>query len=158
MLRLPRLLGIHPTTQKEVRAGLGRFGPYVVHDGEFRSLKKDDSVWTVTLERALELLAEEKKGRGGKAASTGTPIGTHPADGKPITLHDGRYGAYIKHGSVNATIPKTLQHTTLTLEQAMQILEAKAPTAKKVPTKKRPSAKKKPAASKTPKSTETEPS
>lgn len=156
LLRLPRLLGTHPTTQKEVRAGLGRFGPYVVHDGEFRSLKKDDSVWTVTLERALELLAEEKKGRGGKAASTGTPIGTHPADGKPITLHDGRYGAYIKHGSVNATIPKALQHATLTLEQAVQILEAKAPTTKKAPAKKRAPTKKKAAASKTPKNTEAE--
>ena len=125
LLSLPRLLGTHPTTTKDVRAGLGRFGPYVVHDGDFRSLKKEDSLWTITLERALALLAEPKRGRGGKTVSAGTAIGTHPKDGKPITLHEGKYGPYIKHGTKNATIPKDLQNTTLTLEQAMEILATK---------------------------------
>ncbi len=130
LLSMPRLLGTHPDSTKEIRAGLGRFGPYVVHDGDFRSLKKEDSVWTITLARALELFAEPKRGRGGKTFSAGTAIGTHPKDGKPITLHEGKYGPYVKHGSKNATLPKDLVGKTLTLEQAMEVLANK-------PTKKR---------------------
>lgn len=125
LLSLPRTLGTNPKNEKEVKAGLGRFGAYVVCDGDFRSLKKEDTVWTVTLERALELLAEEKKGRGGRAASTGTAIGVHPKDGKPITLHTGKYGPYLKHGTVNATLPKEMQEKTPTLEQALEVIAAK---------------------------------
>ncbi len=145
LLSLPRLLGTHPTSNEEVRAGLGRFGPYVVHNGDFRSLKKEDSVWTITLERALELLAEEKKGRG-RGADAGTAIGTHPKDGKPITLHNGKYGPYVKHDKVNATIPKDLQNTTLTIEQAVELLDARAGS-KKPAAKKRAAPRKKAAPS-----------
>jgi DNA topoisomerase-1 len=145
LLSLPRLLGTHPTTNEEVRAGLGRFGPYVVHNGDFRSLKKEDSVWTITLERALALLAEEKKGRG-RGADAGTAIGTHPSDGKPITLHNGKYGPYVKHDKVNATIPKDLQNTTITVEQAIALLDARA-GAKKPAAKKRAAPRKKASAS-----------
>ncbi len=142
LLSLPRSLGVHPTTGKDVRAGLGRFGPYVVHDGDFRSLKKEDSVWTITLERAVELLAEPKKGRG-RGADTGTPIGTHPKDGKPVTLHNGKYGPYVKHDKVNATVPKDLQNATITLEQAIALLDAKAGAPKKRAAKRAPARKKK---------------
>lgn len=130
LLSLPRTLGTDPKTGKDIKAGLGRFGAYVVCDGDFRSLKKEDSIWTVTFERAASLLAEPKVGRGKRAASTGTPIGTHPKDGKPITLHEGKYGKYVKHGTVNATIPKDLQEAVLTLEQAIEIIDAKGPAKK----------------------------
>ena len=136
LLSLPRLLGAHPTTGKEIRAGLGRFGPYVVCDGDFRSLQvaAGDNVLTITLDRALALLAEPKKGRGGRAAkSAGRSLGAHP-DGKgDITVHDGKYGAYVKHGLINATIPKTVDADKISLEQAVELIAAKQATA---PTKK----------------------
>lgn len=124
ILALPRLLGMHPSTGKEIRAGLGRFGPYIVHDGDFRSLKGDDDVLTVTLERALELLAMPKGARGGRSA--GKEIGKHPDDGKPVTLHDGKYGAYVKHGKTNATIPKDMKPEDVTLEKALELIAERA--------------------------------
>ncbi len=126
---MPRLLGTHPTSGKDVRAGLGRFGPYIVHDGDFRSLQAEDNVLTVTFERALAMLAEPKKGRGGRTASSGRNLGPYP-DGKgDVTVHDGRYGAYIKYGTVNATIPKTMAADQITMEQAVELLKAKAENA-----------------------------
>lgn len=127
ILELPRLLGTHPETGKEVRAGLGRFGPYVVHDGDFRSLRKGDDVLAVDLPRALELLAMPKGGRG-QVAPLKT-VGNHPKDGKPILLYAGRYGHYVKHGETNATVAKAgaeFDADALTLEQAVEALE-KAP-------------------------------
>jgi len=124
ILSLPRLLGDHPDTGKEIRAGLGRFGPYIVHDGDFRSLKGDDGVLEIKLDRALEILAEPKRGRGGsKTPAKG--IGTHPKDEKPITLHSGKYGPYIKHGKTNASLPKEVDPEKLTIEQAVEILKKK---------------------------------
>jgi DNA topoisomerase-1 len=129
LLSLPRLLGTHPTSGKDVRAGLGRFGPYIVHDGDFRSLQAEDNVLTVTFERALAMLAEPKKGRGGRTARSGRNLGPYP-DGKgDVTVHDGRYGAYIKYGTVNATIPKTMAADQITMEQAVELLKAKAENA-----------------------------
>ncbi|HEU0050728.1 MAG TPA: DNA topoisomerase, partial [Patescibacteria group bacterium] len=123
LLSLPRPLGTHPETGKEIRAGLGRFGPYVVHDGDFRSLKPEDDLFTVDLTRALELLAQPK-GTRGRAAALKT-LGNHPEDGKPITVHSGKYGPYVKHGSVNATIPKDKTPETITLEEAVALLAAR---------------------------------
>jgi DNA topoisomerase-1 len=127
-LALPRELGLHPTSQKPIVANNGRFGPYIVCDGDFRSLKKDDDVYTVTLDRALELLKEEKKGRGGSQLLK--ELGKHPKDEKPISAFTGRYGPYVKWGSVNATIPKDLDPNTLTLEKAVELLSARSPKAK----------------------------
>ncbi len=124
LLSLPRLLGTHPNSGKEVRAGLGRFGPYIVHDGDFRSLQAGDDVLTITLDRALTLLAEPKKGRGGRAAkTTGRSLGVYPGGKGDITVHDGRYGAYVKYGTTNATIPKTIAPETITLEQAVELIQ-----------------------------------
>lgn len=125
ILSLPRLLGTHPDTGKEVRAGLGRFGAYVVHDGDFRSLKGDDDVLTVTRDRALALLAIPKGTRGGRTGAALKTLGMHPINKKPITLHRGRYGPYVKHGRINATIPKDMDPETLTLEQAVVLLSAR---------------------------------
>ncbi|MEI7512365.1 MAG: type I DNA topoisomerase [Candidatus Uhrbacteria bacterium] len=137
ILSLPRLLGVNPASGKEIRAGLGRFGPYIVHDGDFRSLKKEDDVLTVELPRALELLATPKGTRG--RPSAGKEIGLHPNDKKPITLHSGKFGAYVKHGATNATIPKDMKPEDVTLDLAVDIIaarEAKGPS-KKIPRRKK---------------------
>jgi DNA topoisomerase-1 len=112
-----------------VQAGLGRFGPYVVHDkgkGEkdYRSIKAEDDVLVIDLTRALELLAQPKRGRGGRTAlkDLGTPEGANEA----IQLFDGPYGLYVKQGKVNASLPEGTTADTLTLEQAIELLAAKA--------------------------------
>ncbi len=122
ILALPRLVGTHPQSGKEIRAGLGRFGPYIVHDGEFRSLKAEDDLFTVELARALELLAIPKGVRGGGA---GKSLGQHPKDKKPVTLHNGKFGWYVKHGRTNATIPKETKQEDVTLEMAVELLAAR---------------------------------
>ena len=105
LLSLPRVVGDHPETKKPIMAGIGRFGPYLQHDGKYKSIPKDDDVLTIGLNRAVDLLAQESKGRG-RGAAPGKPVGNHPEDNQPVTLHDGRYGHYVKWGKVNATIPK----------------------------------------------------
>ncbi len=135
LLSLPRTLGNHPETGKEIQANVGRFGPYVVHDGDFRSLAKTDDVYTVDLARALELISQPKGGRGQRAAVEPIrSLGAHPKDGEPVNLYEGRYGPYVKHGSVNASIPKGTGPDEVTLEQAVTLLaerEAAGPPAKK---------------------------
>lgn len=125
LLSLPRSLGEHPETHEPVKVGIGRFGPYVVHGTDFRSLKGEDSVFTVTLARALELLREPKRSRGGKVLKN---LGNHPKDGKPVTLHEGKFGPYLNHGKTNVTV-KDIDIDTLTIEQAVEML-AKKPARK----------------------------
>jgi DNA topoisomerase-1 len=128
LLTLPRTLGLHPETQRPVKAGLGRFGPYILHDvakgqTDFRSLKAGDDVLTVTLDRALQLLAEPKAQRGRRAA--GPPLrvlGEHPADQQPVQLFEGKYGPYVKHGDLNASLPRGADMQAFTLDQAVALL------------------------------------
>jgi len=124
LLELPRDLGEHPETGKPVRAGIGRYGPYVVHEKDFRSLQAGDDVLTVGLDRAMELLREPKRGR--KAQAALRELGPHPADGEVIKLFDGRYGPYAKHGKVNASLPKGLDPDQVTVEQAIELLAERA--------------------------------
>ncbi|NJO77180.1 MAG: type I DNA topoisomerase [Cyanobacteria bacterium RM1_2_2] len=133
LLALPRLLGNHPETGAKIQANLGRFGPYVVHDQgkngkDYRSLKGDDSVLTITLGRALELLAEPKAGRGrGKtAAKPLRELGAHPEDSEPVNIYDGPYGPYIKHGKVNASLPEGETVEAISMDAAVSALAAKA--------------------------------
>lgn len=132
LLALPRSLGTHPETGGKIQASLGRFGPYVLHDQgkdgkDYRSLKASDSVLTITLERALELLAEPKAGRGRRAAAKPLrEVGAHPTDGEPVNIYDGPYGPYIKHGKVNASLPEGQTVEAITLEIALEALAAKA--------------------------------
>jgi DNA topoisomerase-1 len=121
LLALPRVVGEHPETRKPIMAGIGRFGPYLQHDGKYKSIPKDDDVLAIGLNRAVDLLAQESKGRGGRAAP-GKPVGNHPEDSQPVTLHDGRYGHYVKWGKVNATIPKDIAPESITLEQAIGLI------------------------------------
>ena len=125
-LSLPRTLGIHPETGKEIQANRGRFGPYVVHDGDFRSLKKDDDLFSITLDRALELLAEPKKGRGGRRVLR--DFGKDDQLGKKLAIFDGKYGPYIKLGTKNIRLPddKREKETIekLSQEEVREIVQA----------------------------------
>ncbi len=123
LLELPRKLGKHPVTGLMVDAGIGRFGPYVRHDGVYRSLPKTDDVLTITLERAVELLAQEKNARRKTVALR--DLGTHPESGEPIAVFDGRYGPFVKCGKINASLPKEMAVETLTLAQALDLLAKK---------------------------------
>lgn len=138
LLALPRTLGVHPVTGGKIQASLGRFGPYVVHDQgkegkDYRSLKAADNVLTINLERALELLSEPKKGRSStnsKSKAALRELGTHPEDGETINIYDGPYGPYIKHGKTNVSIPEGESVEDITLAAALNLLAAKASTAK----------------------------
>jgi DNA topoisomerase-1 len=122
LLSLPRQLGLHPQSGKPVEASVGPFGPYIKHDGAFKSIPKTDSVYDIGLERAVELLAAPKSAR----AAAGKQLGPHPDDQKPVNLLSGRYGPYVKHGRINATVPRDYDPENLTLEEALEILAAKA--------------------------------
>jgi DNA topoisomerase I len=138
LLALPRTLGVHPATGGKIQASLGRFGPYVVHDQgkegkDYRSLKPADNVLTISLERALELLSEPKKGRSStnsKSKAALRELGSHPEDEETINIYDGPYGPYIKHGKTNVSIPEGQTVENITLTEALNLLAAKASTAK----------------------------
>ena len=144
LLGLPRRLGHHPETNNVVNAGVGRFGPYVVSSGKYKSLGKEDDVLTIGLDRAVELIAQAKT-RGG--ATPVKELGKHPDDEAPINIFEGRYGPYVKHGKINATIPKDRELESVTLEEALGWIAEKA-AQKGVKTKKKKAAKKKKTAKK----------
>ncbi|WP_029007075.1 type I DNA topoisomerase [Azospirillum halopraeferens] len=123
LLALPRAVGPHPETGQEIQAGIGRFGPYLKHGTVYKSLPPDDDVLTIGLNRAVVLLGEAAK----KAAATpGRVLGDHPKTGKPVSVGAGRFGPYVKHGSLYASIPKGTDPESVTLEQGLELLEAKA--------------------------------
>jgi len=133
LLALPRELGGHPETGKPVRAGIGRFGPYVVHDSTFASLRKADDILDIALPRALELLAEKSKRGPGRASSQKVlrELGEHPETGEPVAILDGRYGPYVKHQKVNASLAKDQDPQTLSLDDALALLAAKGTAVKR---------------------------
>ena len=126
LLSLPRTLGVHPEREKPVIASIGPYGPYVACEKDFRSLVKTDDVLTVALPRALELLAQEKPGGRRRGAQELRTVGDHPTDGAPIKLMKGRYGPYVTHDGINATVPKDVEPAELTLEDAVILLARKA--------------------------------
>ncbi len=130
LLSLPRTLGGHPESGMAVQAGVGRFGPYIVHDGRFVSLKAPDNVLEIDLERALDVLAAAPADvvAGGRSNGAGVlhDLGEHPEGGGPIHILAGRYGPYVKHGKINATIPKEIKPEAVTVDQAVGWLAAKA--------------------------------
>ena len=143
LLSLPRDIGNHPETGKKITAGIGRFGPYVKHDGKFKSLKKDDDILNIGLNRAVSLLAEVSQ-RGGSIVRE---LGKHPDDDEPVTLKEGRYGPYVRHKRTNATLPKDTDQDALTLEEALALIATKV--AKKKGGKKKTAGAKKKTAAKT---------
>jgi DNA topoisomerase-1 len=126
LLSLPRTLGEHPESKLTVAAGIGRYGPYLKHGDAFVSLPADDDVLTIGLNRAVTVLAEAGPKGKGRAPVAGRELGLHPADGKAITLGSGRFGPYVKHGKIFASIPKGTEPESVTLEQAIELVDAKA--------------------------------
>ncbi|HEY8270156.1 MAG TPA: type I DNA topoisomerase [Pseudobdellovibrionaceae bacterium] len=139
LLSLPKTLGTHPGTGKEIKAGLGRFGPFVVCEGDYRSIPKGESIFTMTLERALEMLSTPKKGRG-KAAPL-KDLGIHPGSEEVIQIFNGPYGPYIKSGKTNVSLPEGATVETVTLEQAIELINDKAGTQTKAKSKAKPKVK-----------------
>ena len=123
LLELPKTLGSHSETGKVVKVGVGRFGPYVVHDGDFRSIPSTDDFLEMTFERAMELLSQPKKRRG--RASILKELGAHPETGESVAVLNGKYGPYINCGKVNVSLPEGGQPEETTLEQAVELLTAK---------------------------------
>jgi DNA topoisomerase-1 len=158
LLALPREVGVHPEDGKMITAGLGRYGPFVLHAGTYANVSDIDEVFEVGLNRAVALLAEKRAGRPGRGAATAPlkDLGAHPETGEPIHVMAGRFGPYVKSGKINATLPKGTAPEDLTLEDALPLLAAKAGAApkKKAPAKKAAAPKKavaeKPAAKKAP--------
>ncbi|MDO8312366.1 MAG: DNA topoisomerase, partial [Sideroxyarcus sp.] len=122
LLSLPRELGLHPESGKKVIVNIGRFGPYIGHDGKFKSIPRSDSIFDIGLDRAVELLAQAKTG-GNTVLRT---LGEHPDDKAPVEICSGRYGPYARHGKVNATLPKDVTPEAVTLEEALELIAAKA--------------------------------
>jgi len=162
LLALPRDVGKHPESGKMISAGLGRYGPFVLHDGTYANLESIEDVFSIGLNRAVSVIAEKQsKAKGGR--NGGTPaalkeLGEHP-DGGAITVRDGKYGPYVNYGKINATLPKGRDPMTVTVEDALALIaekeakgggkkpaRAKATSAKKAPAKK--AAAKKPAKTK----------
>jgi len=147
LLELPKELGDHPETGKKVIVNIGRFGPYIGHDGKFKSVPKSESVFTIQLDRAVALLAEARTSN-----TVLRELGVHPDDNKPVDVCSGRYGPYVRHGKINATLPKDTTPDEITLEEGLALLAArvaKGPSVKKSAPGKKAAAEKKPAAKKT---------
>jgi len=124
LLQLPRELGMHPESGDAVVAGLGRFGPYVKHGDDFRSLENDEELFTVDLDHALRLFSEPKRSRRRQAAKKVIASIVRP-EGAPLQVLEGRYGPYVTDGETNASVPKGTDPGTLTLEAANDLLEAR---------------------------------
>ncbi|GEO86412.1 MULTISPECIES: type I DNA topoisomerase [Alphaproteobacteria] len=128
LLALPREVGPHPETGKMITAGLGRYGPFVLHDGTYANLESIEDVFSIGLNRAVAVLAEKQSkgpGRGRAAAVALKEMGEHP-DGGAITVRDGKYGPYINWGKVNATLPKGKDPQSVTMEEALALIAEKA--------------------------------
>jgi DNA topoisomerase-1 len=141
LLSLPRDVGLHPETGLPITAGIGRYGPFVLHDGKYANLPDVEEVFTVGLNRAVDLIAQKAAGGGrfGKGRATPAAIKTFEHADGAITVREGRYGPYVNQGKVNATLPKTTAPADVTLEQALELLAeraAKSGGGRKAPAKK----------------------
>jgi DNA topoisomerase I len=136
LLSLPREIGRHPDDGEPIVANFGRFGPYVKHGDEFRSLESDDQVFGIDLDAAVELLRQPKKSRRRQSATRTVlrDLGPHPQSNAPMKLLEGRYGPYVTDGTTNASLPKGTDPAALTVAEAVALLEARAA----MPSKKRP--------------------
>jgi len=129
LLSLPREVGHHPEDGEPIRAGIGRFGPYVQHGKTYANLESPEEVFTIGLNRAVTLIAEKRaKGSRGRrfGADPGRPLGDHPVKGGAVVAKNGRYGPYVSHNGVNATLPADKTPETVTLEEAVALIDARA--------------------------------
>ncbi|MEQ1813853.1 MAG: type I DNA topoisomerase [Candidatus Nitrotoga sp.] len=141
LLQLPKELGDHPESGKKVMVNIGRFGPYIAHDGKFKSIPRSDNILNIELDRAVELLAQARTSN-----AVLRELGAHPEDKMPVTICEGRYGPYVKHGKVNASLPKDVTPEEITLEEGLALLAARIA---KGPVQKKSTARKKPITEKT---------
>src|ERR1700683_1792713 len=129
LLSLPRKVGLHPEDGEQILAGIGRYGPYVQHGKTYANIEDADEVFTIGLNRAVTLIAEKllrpSKGRR-FGADPGRALGDHPAKGGPITAKKGRYGPYVSHNGVNATLPADKTPESVTLDEAVALIDARA--------------------------------
>jgi DNA topoisomerase-1 len=125
LLRLPREVGLHPEDNKPILAGIGRFGPFVLHNGTYANLSNPDEVFDVGVNRAVDLIATKRAGRRGESTAL-AELGAHPTDGQPVRVLSGRYGPYIKHGATNANVPRGADPAAVTMEQAVALLAERA--------------------------------
>jgi len=128
LLSLPREIGKHPETGEPITAGIGRFGPFVRHEKTYASLEAGDEVFDIGLNRAVTLIAEKiAKGPSGRrfGADPGKPLGEHPSLGG-VAVKNGRYGAYVTAGGVNATIPSDKTPDTITIAEAIALIDERA--------------------------------
>ncbi len=152
LLSLPREVGQHPEDGEPILANIGRYGPYVQHGKTYANLPSVDEVFEIGLNRAVSVIADKKAnpGRRGAAPKVLKDLGKHPEDDEAIQVLEGRYGPYVKHGKTNATLPKETKPEEVTLEQAVELIAAKAksPKKKKTTTKKKAASSSKAKASK----------
>jgi DNA topoisomerase-1 len=130
LLSLPRDIGKHPETGKMISTGIGRYGPFVLHDGTYANLDSVEDVFSIGLNRAISVLADKQsKGasgaRGRTAAASLKELGEHP-EGGAITVRDGRFGPYVNWGKVNATLPKGKDPQSITVEEALALIAERA--------------------------------
>lgn len=157
LLDLPRIIGAHPDTGLEIEANIGRYGPYLRHDGKYGKLTNTREVFEVGMNRAVDILAQAANRGAGGGRAKAEPIaslGEHPTSGGAITVMPGRYGPYVTDGTTNATIPKDTKPEDVTLAQAIELIDARAAKGpakgkKKAAPKKKAAAKKKAAPKKT---------
>ncbi|MBI1171846.1 type I DNA topoisomerase [bacterium] len=128
LLHLPRMIGNHPEDSAPIEAAIGRFGPYVKHNSTYANLPDVEDVFTIGMNRAVEVLAQKRAGRPGRGAAPAGPLkelGDHP-EGGAVSVMPGRYGPYVKWGKINATIPKEIDPAALTMDEAQALLAEKA--------------------------------
>jgi DNA topoisomerase-1 len=152
LLSLPREIGPHPEDGEMILANFGRFGPYVQHGKTYANLKDPAEVFSIGINRAVDLIADKRARAAAGGGRAGTPalktLGEHPGGG-PVEVFAGKYGPYVKWGKVNATLPKELAPEAVTLEAALELISARAgkgktkakPAARKPAARKKPSAK-----------------
>jgi DNA topoisomerase-1 len=151
LLSLPREVGKHPESGEPILAGIGRYGSYIKHQTSYANLEDGDDVLTIGINRAVTLLAEKaaRGGKGRRGPPAGKILGEHPEFGGPVTLREGRFGPYVTHNKVNATIPTTSDPEDVTLDQAVALIADRIAKTGGQPPKKKAAAKKTKAKAKT---------
>ena len=146
LLSLPREIGPHPETGKTIKASIGRYGPYLEHDGKYARLASTAEVFETGMNAAVAKLADAASGAGRREGASREPIavlGAHPSSGKEIKVMAGRYGPYVSDGTTHATLPKSSDPKAVTLEQALEWIDAKAAKGPSAKGKRKPARKKK---------------
>src|SRR5690606_14700400 len=128
LLSLPREVGVHPESGKVIMAGLGRYGPYLLHDGKYAKLTGTAEIFDIGMNAAVVRIAEAAAG-GGRGRAKAEPLktfGAHPTSGGDMKLMAGRFGPYVTDGTTNATLPKSMEPDALTEEEAIALIDARA--------------------------------